>query len=441
MADYRDLAAALGGGYGQDTGGITPDTLITLNNGKKATAGDLLGMLKDFGGATLSNLESLVRGGVAQVPGAGGDLEGLARMGINKAFGAGGVNVSPTPVLPTTTDILSMIPRATAPRQETAGMEELGGFMTPATAKLAGKTIKATEGLPVGMSIRSVTAPQDTALALAQQRAALPVEQGGLGLPANNTAEMRAQAMGFDVPAYRGYQFGTGRNKNTFYTDNPEIASQYAVKSGGAQYEINAGGDRYLFDTLEEAKRAQKSSVGGKIKKLKNSPTVEANLLRMENPLVVNAKDQNWNFIENPFAPAENLQTLEKQLASVTSDKVVNGRPYTIDQQKQDIVRANYFNVYTDTNRLAEEARKRGYSDTVIQNVYDTALPIEGDKSNYLSNVYVSSNPENVRSRFAAFDPFRKDVATATAMGVALPDLLAAEKEDKQKKLSKALAK
>jgi hypothetical protein len=48
MADYRDLAIALGGGYGQDTGPITPDTLITLKNGKKATAGDLLGMLKGF---------------------------------------------------------------------------------------------------------------------------------------------------------------------------------------------------------------------------------------------------------------------------------------------------------------------------------------------------------------------------------------------------------
>ena len=36
MADYRELAAALGGGYGQDTGPITPDTLITLKNGKTA---------------------------------------------------------------------------------------------------------------------------------------------------------------------------------------------------------------------------------------------------------------------------------------------------------------------------------------------------------------------------------------------------------------------
>jgi hypothetical protein len=138
MADYRDLAIALGGGYGQDTGPITPDTLITLKGGKKATASDLLGMIKEIGAGSLSNLESLVRGGVAQVPGAGGDLEGLARMGINKAFGAGGVNVNPTPVLPTTTDILGMMPRATTPRQETAGMQELGGYMAPA-ARMVGK--------------------------------------------------------------------------------------------------------------------------------------------------------------------------------------------------------------------------------------------------------------------------------------------------------------
>jgi len=157
MADYRDLAIALGGGYGQDTGPITPDTLITLKGGKKATASDLLGMIKEIGAGSLSNLESLVRGGVAQVPGAGGDLEGLARMGINKAFGAGGVNVNPTPVLPTTTDILGMMPRKTAARPETAGMEELGGFMAPTTAKLAGKAIKATEGLPVGASIKDVS--------------------------------------------------------------------------------------------------------------------------------------------------------------------------------------------------------------------------------------------------------------------------------------------
>jgi hypothetical protein len=70
MADYRDLAIALGGGYGQDTGPITADTLITLKNGKKATAGDLLGMLKGFGQAVGSNLESLGRGGLSTFLGA-----------------------------------------------------------------------------------------------------------------------------------------------------------------------------------------------------------------------------------------------------------------------------------------------------------------------------------------------------------------------------------
>jgi hypothetical protein len=156
MADYRDMAAALSGGYGQDTGPITADTLITLKNGKKATAGDLLGMLKGFSQAVGSNLESLSRGGVASVIGAGGDIESFARTGINKLYGAGGVNVSPTPVLPTSTDILGMIPRGTTTRPETAGMEELGGYMTPATAKVLKPAVMAT-GRLAGQEIANVS--------------------------------------------------------------------------------------------------------------------------------------------------------------------------------------------------------------------------------------------------------------------------------------------
>jgi hypothetical protein len=156
MADYRDMAAALSGGYGQDTGPITADTLITLKNGKKATAGDLLGMLKGYGQTVGSNLESLSRGGVASVIGAGGDLESFARMGINKLYGAGGVNVSPTPVLPTSADILGMMPRGTATRPETAGMEELGGYMTPATAKVLKPAVMAT-GRLAGQEIANVS--------------------------------------------------------------------------------------------------------------------------------------------------------------------------------------------------------------------------------------------------------------------------------------------
>ena len=45
----------------------------------------------------------------------------------------------------------------------------------------------------------------------------------------------------------------------------------------------------------------------------------------------------------------------------------------------------------------------------------------------------ISLDPDNVRSRFAAFDPWRKTAATAAAMGVAAPDLLAKEKDKKKR--------
>jgi hypothetical protein len=82
-------------------------------------------------------------------------------MGINKAFGAGGVNVNPTPVLPTTTDILGMMPRGTVARPETAGMEELGGYMTPATAKVLKPAVMAT-GRLAGQEINAAMTGQPT---------------------------------------------------------------------------------------------------------------------------------------------------------------------------------------------------------------------------------------------------------------------------------------
>jgi hypothetical protein len=119
-----------------DTGGITPDTLKALQTINKSP--NLLGMIGDIGRGGLSNLESLVRGGVAQVPGTAGDLETLGRMGINTSFGAGGVKVSPKAVMPTTSDILGMMPqRVTQSRPETAGMEELGTMIAPGLAKAA----------------------------------------------------------------------------------------------------------------------------------------------------------------------------------------------------------------------------------------------------------------------------------------------------------------
>lgn len=71
---------------------------------------------------------------------------------------------------------------------------------------------------------------------------------------------------------------------------------------------------------------------------------------------------------------------------------------------------------------LIDQAMAGGHDALIMKNTYD---PASGPSK--LIDVGAVFSPDQIRSRFAAFNPFRKDVATATAMGVALPDLLAAE--------------
>lgn len=71
---------------------------------------------------------------------------------------------------------------------------------------------------------------------------------------------------------------------------------------------------------------------------------------------------------------------------------------------------------------LIDQALGGGHDALILKNTFDP-----GGGPAKLVDVGVVFDPSQIRSRFAAFDPFRKDVATATAMGVALPDLLAAE--------------
>lgn len=156
--------------------------------------------------------------------------------------------------------------------------------------------------------------PQQEALRLAQERASLPVEQGGLGLPKDNTPQMRAQAMGFDVSAYHG----TNKDFSAFDKTKRGTATDAGWYGSGEYSSPSASGaNAYAMTDFPNYKES-------------------ANIM----PLL----------IRNP-------------------ESVTNTHGYVTE--------------------------------------------------------YVTREPEQLRSRFAAFDPFRKDVATATAMGVALPDLLA----------------
>jgi competence protein ComGC len=227
--------------------------------------------------------------------------------------------------------------------------------------------------------------PQQAALDLAQQRAALPVEQGGLGLLATNTAADRAKAMGFDVDAYHSTnasditKFDLGksiRGEGTSVALTPENAQAY----GNITYPLKIDQQK-IFDPTNK----------DQFKELKNY--VE-NLIQQQKPYDKDA----LSFY--PFTSKKVLENLSNPQTGA---------------------------YYLENEIISKSLKDLGYSGSIGMESGQSQLKI--------------FDPDKIRSRFAAFDPFRKDVATATAMGVALPDLLAAEKEDKQKKLSKALTK
>jgi len=61
---------------------------------------------------------------------------------------------------------------------------------------------------------------------------------------------------------------------------------------------------------------------------------------------------------------------------------------------------------------------------------YNGILDTGGKMGGAAHQVVIPFRPDQVRSKFAAFDPWRKDAATAAALGLAAPDLLAAEPEE-----------
>ena len=203
-----------------------------------------------------------------------------------------------------------------------------------------------------GMTLNA--APQDEALRLAQQRAALPVEQHGLGLPAGNTPAQRAAAM--------GAEFGWGHGSN-----NPNITT-FKPSRTGAQgpgiYATNYLPETNMYSSLKDT--------GG-----------------TSYPLAVFRDEALVSKLNNPY----------DELKVAADDELIS-----------ELFKRNKSAIITNQEPTPDWLLKQGV----------TEYPERQH--------YVSVNPDNFRSRFAAFDPFRRNAALAAALGVAAPDLLAEEK-------------
>jgi hypothetical protein len=228
-------------------------------------------------------------------------------------------------------------------------------------------------------ALRTFKFPQDEAMALAQQRAALPRSQGGLGLPADNTAMQRAREMGFE----------TAPSKTTYHASRVNVPAQ--IDPAMSDFGFHTG-------TLEQAQNRIKAFAPQNMTYPEGANVMPLMKHKYTNALKV---ADEGTFHADALAP----QFAKKKL---------------IDK---DYAKRAVSEIEGDYSKRAFYDQKM--RDVAMQNEIDALKYSNAQEGSGLS--YAFNNPEVLRSPFAAFDPFRKTAATAAAMGVAAPDLLAEE--------------
>lgn len=194
--------------------------------------------------------------------------------------------------------------------------------------------------------VLNMRAPQQDALDLAQQRAALPKSEGGLGLPSDNTPMQRAKAIGHKIDGFHGTgkvyeETKTNRRGVNFISPDPEFANKYA----GAEYSVDIG----------------------------ESPNVIPTMVRSENAFDYENKDHVKRLAQ------------KASLGKLAIDQIKSG-----DWQRLE-------------DRTTLDAIKRLGFDGLYVNE-------QGVKN------FATFEPSNIRSRFAAFDPFRTQEADLLAI-------------------------
>ena len=275
----------------------------------------------------------------------------------------------------------------------------------------------------VGMT-KALTATER--MALAQKNAALPISEGGLGLPANNTAAQRAKALGYDIPVYHG--------------TNAEIEAFNTQGKGKT-----AGAGAFLTTNPTTAETYVSSSGNGNILPL---------LLKKDDFLTANARGRNWADIWtdqlNAKAGKQKLSLddlgLDKYSATTTDELgMIAG-----DMGKKGIEIKNVKDLGPNSHVMrAKEYLLEKYGitpDETWSNVTGKqwAEAQKAMKKLYESqkgDIYAIQDPSLIRSKFAAFDPKRVKEADILAAGLAVPMPQENKKKTRKETLEQELKK
>lgn len=321
------------------------------------------------------------RGMIAGFLGLPGDLGGMAENGVRYALGmpqvtpyggsehigqqmekAGLVTAKRRPVAETLASLISPSAAATAV------------FKAPAAARAGVRlldNLADSRGMGRGLANSQVGAidvgPQAKALRVAQQNAAKPIEEGGLGLRPDNTPEERAAAMGFDIENPMAH----GTNKSI---------KKFKVGKGGYD-EIGSGVYTAPIDSRPNGytySNAWAQGEGG-----------------INYPVVVKSDIADYDSVNNAL-PTPVYRTPDGDAISPPSDveaeliqRIVANDPQWLGYE--DLLRDRIRDIGT-----AGAIKKAGYLGARSQN-------------SQVPNQVVTFDPRNIRSRFAAFDPMKRD--------------------------------
>lgn len=215
---------------------------------------------------------------------------------------------------------------------------------------------------------------------IAQKNAALPIEQGGLGLPPDNTAMDRAKAMGFDINAYHGT---TG--------DIEQFNPMFAGSSGVAK----TGKDKIIWATsdADDAAFYAKQNIPRRLKELQQ--------IKKHTP-------EQWDELTNLYNEMYQGIGLKRE-ENILPLMISPGKTMEIDTKGIPSTFKNQGNIFSksDANTM------------ILKN----ANPGFADKKEFMSNFpyseyYAVKDPKNIRSRFAAFDPMKRNSSNLLASGL-----------------------
>jgi hypothetical protein len=287
----------------------------------------------------------------------------------------------------------------------------------------------------------------ELAHAEAQRVAALPVKQGGLGLPEGNTAMDRARAMGFEGDYYNG-GYGIKDGQNLFITTDPISAGNYTGISDNAelitlkfaQEAENTKAYASSKSIIENEERIKK--IQNRIEQIKNSDIPDGALV-YNNPYSkrttygISGSNKSFNSMDDvknelikseigripPNTSATNARTLTQKIVDAENqpNNYINGAVvhplYTnakvaeaTAKENNMLMNGNSLFRISDSaieSRLASGVQGLGFSNdiTQFQRPHDTTFIFD---------------PTRIRSRFAAFNPQKRDSADLLA-GLGLP--------------------